>query len=126
MTNSAVLTAAEEKYNALKEAAENPKVVRSVSLENVTVQNKKSVTLTPVIDADEGADYTVTYSSANEKVAAVNANGVVTAKKNGSVVITCTITDAQGNTVSDTCTVTVKNTWWQWLVIILLFGWIWY
>ena len=126
VTNYSTLTAAQAKYEALKADAENPKAVRSVSLGDVTVQNKKSVTLTPIIDADDVANCKVTYSSANEKIAAVDANGVVNAKKNGSVVITCTVTDAQGKTVSDTCTVTVKNTWWQWLIIILLFGWIWY
>ena len=42
--------------------------------------------------------------------------------KTGSATIT--VYDAKNN--SATCTVTVKPTWWQWLIIILLFGWIWY
>ena len=126
VTNSAVLTLAQEKYAELKEAAENPKLVRSVALADAYVRNKKSVTLVPDIVADEGAEYKVAYSSSNEKIATVSDNGVVTGNKHGSVIITCTVTDATGTPVEARCTVTVRNVWWQWIIIILLFGWIYY
>ena len=87
---------------------------------------KKSANLSPEIFADEGAKYTVKYESSNPKVAAVDKNGKVTALKKGSAKITCTVTDSNGNTVSDTCNVTVKYSFGQWLIKILLFGWIWY
>ncbi len=100
--------------------------VKSVSVSNVTLNYKKSATIKPNITADKGAKYTVKYESSNPKVASVDKNGKVTALKKGSAKITCTVTDSNSNTVSDTCNVTVKYSFGQWLIIILLFGWIWY
>ena len=100
--------------------------VKSVSIGDITLNYKKSTTLNPTIKADEGADYTVKYESSNPKVASVDKNGKVYAAKRGTATITCTVTDSNGNTVSDTCNVTVKYNFGQWLIKILLFGWIWY
>ena len=100
--------------------------VKSVSVSDITMNYKKSTTITPSITADDGAKYTVTYSSSNAKVATVDQNGKVYAAKKGSATITCTVTDSNGNTVQDTCKVTVKYSFGQWLIKILLFGWIWY
>ncbi len=110
-------------FYAIVEAA--PKVTK-VELGDVTMNYKDSVTLKPTITADPGVEYTVKYESSNPKVATVDANGKVTGAKRGSATITCTFTDGSGNTGKDTCTVTVKYTVLQWLIIILLFGWIWY
>ena len=44
----------------------------------------------------------------------------------GTADITVTVTDEDGNAVSDTGTVTVHYMLVQWLIVILLFGWIWY
>ena len=100
--------------------------VRDVSVSDITLNYKKSTTIKPTIKADEGAKYTVKYSSSNTKVATVDENGKVYAAKKGSATITCTVTDSNGNTVQDTCKVTVKYSFGQWLIKILLFGWIWY
>lgn len=100
--------------------------VKGVDIKDIKLTYKKSGTIKPNITADEGAKYTVKYESSNPKVASVNKNGKVTALKKGTAKITCTVTDSNGNTVSDTCTVTVKYNFDQWLIIILLFGWIWY
>ena len=100
--------------------------VRDVSVSDITLNYKKSTTIKPTIKADEGAKYTVKYSSSNTKVATVDENGKVYAAKRGSATITCTVTDSNGNTVQDTCKVTVKYSFGQWLIKILLFGWIWY
>ncbi|MDD6703597.1 MAG: Ig-like domain-containing protein [Clostridiaceae bacterium] len=78
------------------------------------------------INADEGAEYTVTYTSSNPSVARVDKNGKVYGAKKGSADITVTVTDSYGNSVSDTCKVNVKYTFGQWLLVIVLFGWIWY
>ena len=100
--------------------------VKGVDIKDIKLTYKKSGTIKPNITADEGAKYTVKYESSNPKVASVDKNGKVTALKKGTAKITCTVTDSKGNTVSDTCTVTVKYNFGQWLIIILLFGWIWY
>ena len=129
MTNSDVLTAAQAEYAALKAEAEKPKVVRSVSLADPeeTLRFRKSVELNLTVDADEGAVEKIVFSSSDEKIAKVNDKGVVTGGvKNGSAVITCTVTDKNGKPIEATCTVTVKTQWWEWLIIILLFGWLWY
>ena len=103
-----------------------PKNVKSVSIDDISLNYKKSTTLKPTIKADDGAKYTVKYESSNPKIASVDKNGKVTALKKGSAKITCTVTDSYGNTVSDTCKITVNYTFWQWLIKIILFGWIWY
>ena len=100
--------------------------VKEVSLSDITLNYKKSTTLKPTITADEGAKYTVKYSSSNPSVARVDENGKVYAAKKGSATITCTVTDSNGNTVTDTCNVKVKYSFGQWLIVIVLFGWIWY
>lgn len=54
--------------------------------------------------------------------------------KRGTTTITAKIklsdgtyaTDSEGNTLSDSVEITTKYIWWQWIIIILLFGWIWY
>lgn len=105
-----------------------PKNVKSVSIDDISLNYKKSTTLKPTIKADDGAKYKVEYSTSNAKVATVDKNGKVTATKRGSgtATITCTVTDSNGNVVKDTCKVNVSLTWWQWIIIIVLFGWIWY
>ena len=114
--------------NKIKANYDSSKAVRSVSVSDLKLNYKKSATLNPTITADEGVTYTVKYESSNPKVAAVDGNGKVTAAKrgSGSATITCTVTDEYGNVVKDTCKVDVKLSFGQWLIVILLFGWIWY
>ncbi len=101
--------------------------VRAVSINDVSINYKASATIKPQITADDGVKYTVSYSSSDPNIVKVNEKtGEVTGTKNGTATITCTVTDEYGNTVSDTCKVTVNYTAWQWVIIILLFGWIWY
>ena len=102
------------------------KKVNSVSIDNIEMNYKKTATLNTVIDIDEGVDYTVEYSSSNPSVAKVDENGNVYGAKKGSADITVTVTDEYGNSVSDTCNVKVNYSFGQWLIVILLFGWIWY
>ena len=100
--------------------------VKSVSIDDVTMNYKASATIKPKVDADEGITYTIKYESSNPKVASADENGTVKALKKGSATITATVTDQYGNVVKDTCTVTVKYTFIQWIIKILRFGWIWY
>ena len=108
-----------------KKATSKP-FVYSVSIDDIKLNYKKTTTLNPQIEADEGARYVVTYSSSNPKVATVDENGKVYGAKKGSTEITVTVTDEYGNTVSDTCKVNVTYAWWQWIIVIVLFGLIWY
>ena len=69
------------------------------------------------------ADDTVTWQSDNDAVVKVDpASGNLTATGIGTASITATAADGR----TATCTVTVQYAWWQWLIRILLFGWIWY
>ena len=113
-------------YYAIIELSDSPTGVNSVSISDITLNYKKSAKINPKIDAEKGTEYSVSYTSSNPKVATVDDNGTVYGAKKGGATITCTVTDSNGNTVSDTCKVTVKYTWWQWIIKIVLFGWIWY
>ena len=73
-----------------------------------------------------GEPCTLTYASDDPDVAAVDENGVVTTYRSGAATITVTATDPYGFSETAVCTVTVKYNWWQWLIRIFLFGWLWY
>lgn len=115
-------------FTAVYEKVSERKTVKAVSIDDISLNYKKSAYLNPNITADEGAKYTVTYYSSNTKVAKVDENGKVTATKKGSgnATITCAVTDEYGNTVTDTCTVKVSLNFGQILLVYVLFGWIWY
>lgn len=100
--------------------------VHSVSIDDISMKYKDGATLTPSINVDSGVNYTVTYSSSNTDVVSVDSNGNITTNDKGSATITVTVTDEYGNTVTDTCNVNVSYKWWQWIIVIVLFGWIWY
>lgn len=105
---------------------DDKKAVKSVKVDDVTINYKKSAALKPQITSDQGVKYTVKYESSNPKAATVDKDGNVYGAKKGTADIEVTVTDENGNTVTDTCKVTVKYTFGQWLIKILLFGWIWY
>ena len=65
----------------------------------------------------------VIYSSSDESVAAVDSNGNVKAVGIGSATITATI---DGTEISDSINITVSYAWWQWIIRILLLGFLWY
>ena len=125
---SSTMPANDLTFTAVYEKNVEKKNVKSVSIDDISLNYKKSTTLKPTIKADDGAKYKVEYSTSNAKVATVDKNGKVTATKRGSgtATITCTVTDSNGNVVKDTCKVSVSLTWWQWIITIVLFGWIWY
>ena len=98
-----------------------------VSIDDVTINYKDKTTLKPQINIGKASEYMFRYSSSNPDVVSVDEKtGEVYGAKRGTATITCTVTDAAGNSVSDTCKVTVKYTALQWIIKILLFGWIWY
>lgn len=100
--------------------------VNSVAVNDFTLNYKDSKRIETIINADSGANYTVSYASSDDSVATVDSNGNVYASGTGNATITVTVTDLLGNVVTDTCDVSVNYTWWQWIIVIVLFGWIWY
>ncbi len=98
----------------------------TVKLNNIETNYKKSGQLEPEIVNPDNVGYKVEYESSNPQCVTVDADGNYSAVKRGSAEITCTVTDEFGNTVQDTCNINVSLTPWQWIIVILLFGWIWY
>ena len=97
-----------------------------MSVDDVSMNYMNVTTLNTLINADGDIKYTVEYLTSNPLVATVDSYGNVKATGTGNATITCTATDEYGNTVSDTCNVKVSYAWWQWIIVIVLFGWIWY
>lgn len=94
--------------------------------ETLNLNYKSTATLNPIVVGTGDVEYDIKFESSNPKVVSVDENGKVTALKKGSADITVTVTDEYGNSLSDTCKVNVTYTWWQWIIKIVLFGWIWY
>ncbi len=99
----------------------------TVSFKNFTL-NETSVAMnyksshTINVTSNYAADE-LTWTSSNEKVAKVDENGNVYAAGTGNATITVTSTDGL---VKETCEVKVSYQWWEWIIVIVLFGWIWY
>lgn len=99
----------------------------SVSVSDMELKYKNSAKITPVISAPDGAKYSVEYTSSNANIVTVDNNGNITTHKKGNATVTCTVKDENGKVLAtDTCNVTVKFTFGQWLIWILLLGFLWY
>lgn len=98
----------------------------SVKLNNIETNYKKSGQLEPKITNPDNVGYKVEYKSSDPKCVIVDADGNYFAVKTGSAKITCTVTDEYGNVTTAECKVNVKYSTVQWIIIIVLFGWIWY
>lgn len=86
------------------EGSEEVKPIKIVLPSTATVVADEKITLTPEI-TPENAEYTLTWSSDDETVATVDANGVVTGKKKGQTYINVE-TD---NGLTGWCKLTVTN-----------------
>lgn len=119
----------EIKFNAIEKVnyvAKFAPTVGAVQVDDVKMNYKSTTMLNTVIDADDGTEYTVTYTSSNPNIVSVDVDGNVTGLKRGTTIVTCTVTDKFGNQIQDSCLVTVKYSPWQWIIKTVLFGWIWY
>ena len=65
--------------------------------------------LNPTISPSTVQNSDLEWSSSNENIATVSTSGLVTGKKEGTVMITCRGVDANGNNVSAPCTVVVSK-----------------
>ena len=74
---------------------------------NVTLSSGDTVTAvaTVLVDGNSTSDYSLTWSSSDENVAVVSSSGVITANGSGEAVITVTLTDADGRTLSEALSV---------------------
>ena len=79
----------------------------TLSQTTATLTEGETLTLTATVTPDYADNTSVTWSSSNEEVASVDANGNVTAKAEGTATITATANDASG--VSASCVVTVNE-----------------
>ncbi|MBQ6708780.1 MAG: Ig-like domain-containing protein [Clostridia bacterium] len=100
--------------------------VINVTIDDFVVKYKEPYKLIPKVEMKGDVDYTVTYTSSDNDVVTIDQNGNITTKDKGTATITVTVTDEFGNEVKDTCQVEVKLNWWQWIIWILLWGWLWY
>ena len=108
-------------------ATDKDKVTFTVKINKSSLNmNKESITLNYKKSETLSTDYSgfgkVRWTSSDTKVAVVDENGKVTATGRGKAVITAA--DFDGNTAE--CQVTVKYSFIQWVIVIVLFGWIWY
>ncbi|MBP9988919.1 MAG: hypothetical protein KBT46_05405 [Ruminococcus sp.] len=69
---------------------------------------------------------TIYVSSEGENDPYVCYDGQIATYLTGSTYCTVYVVDAQGHIFEDSCTITVKYSFWQWLIRIFLFGWLWY
>ncbi len=98
----------------------------SMKLNNIETNYKKSGQLEPKITNPDNVGYKVEYKSSDPKCVIVDADGNYFAVKTGSAKITCTVTDEYGKVTTAECKVNVKYSTVQWIIMIVLFGWIWY
>ncbi len=98
----------------------------SVKLNNIETNYKKSGQLEPKITNPDNVGCKVEYKSSDPKCVIVDTDGNYFAVKTGSAKITCTVTDEYGKVTTAECKVNVKYSTVQWIIIIVLFGWIWY
>lgn len=75
---------------------------------------------------NEDLEYEITYKSSDPSVATVDEDGYITTVGRGTTLITSTIVYENGETEVQLNNVEVVYNWWQWLIVIFLFGWIWY
>ena len=94
-----------------KKGGETPEIVPvsgvALNTTTATLEVGKTTTLTATVEPSDATNKNVTWTSSNENVATVDANGTVTAKAPGTATITATAEG--GNGTSATCTVTVTG-----------------
>ena len=66
----------------------------------------------------------VLWESSNPEIAEIDEDGNILISDVGTVTITATLKDDP--TITASCQLEIKYTWWQHLIRIFLFGWIWY
>ncbi len=102
--------------------------LKSFSAKDVTI-NYLDIAKIPVsVDIGSSVEYEITYHSNDPDYVIAAPDGSVLGYRRTKTPATviCTAKDKYGNTLTAKCNVTVKYSFAQWLIIILLFGWLWY
>lgn len=89
----------------------------------VAINYKATASLKDNLNATILKDYKLVWSSADESIVTVDEEGTICGAKAGTTTVTAKSKD--GKFVKD-FEVTVSYSVWQWIIIIVLFGWIWY
>ena len=91
----------------------------------ISMNYKDSTTLSHSFNVPSGA--AVKWTSSDTDVVTVDENGGVYASGTGEATVTCSVVDSNGKVLAETTwDFEVSYTVLQWIIIILLFGWIWY
>lgn len=85
------------------------------------IKGKVELTHRKTVNIAEGTEI-VGWITTNKRIAVVNENGEIEATGRGKAYVSVVTSDGQ----FEHCHVTVNYLWWQWIIKVLLFGWIWY
>ncbi len=97
--------------------------ISASTVENISLTYKGTARIKP--ETDDGD--TVTYEIINPNIVSIDENtGKITAVGKGETDVSCTVTSPDGSSYTQTYHITVSYTWWQMIINILLFGWLWY
>lgn len=96
----------------------------TLSETKIEMEYKSTKTISAVISPEDPYNNAISWKSLDEDVAIIAAtSGIINASGKGTTTIVCK--SADGSAMA-TCEVEVKYSFKQWLIIIFLFGWIWY
>lgn len=87
---------------------------------DIEVKKGKTAEVTWLLKTANATDYECVWSSSDESVATVDERGVVTGVKKGEATVTLTVINRDGSTVPDSVNVTVKGSFLDTLLSILL------
>ncbi len=93
-----------------------------VKVNGLNLMHKEEGRIRTIITNADAKKCSYAYSSSNPGVAEVDDEGNITTKAPGKTTITCVVADENGRTAESTCTVKVKFTFWQWVIWLLLLG----
>lgn len=98
----------------------------NVKTGDFSLNYKQTAKVRPIISPDNKNVKYVEYSTSNSSVVSVDKSGNVTAVSCGSATITCKVVDVAGNKYVFDYDVTVSYSVIQWIIRILLLGFLWY
>lgn len=104
ITNDSGIVLAEQTCKITVTAKPVPVTGITLSETSLSLREGKTETLTATVEPENATDKTITWTSSDESIAKVDANGVVTAVSAGTATIKATI-----GTVFDECAVTVTK-----------------